>query len=555
MFAAIRNDLLDFCATIKEDTTSTLNKVLGTEEADEAEEEKTLREKLIADTRRSYHTYSQPVEEQYELQYETYFRKFSLGSHGAEIAELLDAEVDVSRYYAELVPAQIRPEDFWARYFFRLMLVSSGGVLSLEDDDEEELVWDSEEKDDTNKATVTTHHGPIHTTMTPQASSEVSGLRSKVGVLEGENQRLRGQVKTLAGRVAQLERLILSGTKEAIPPVPPIPSPTAPATSPGIGLTPTNSNRMGHGGGSPPRPGILNVQSAHIATPASSLTPTAVSSPAILPPTGMAVTVSSTTVKTRQPITFPTRVATVTTSPGNLPGEGGEEKNTFASISTSPRGAIGGAVPEGRVSSYSSTGTTFLGTRMSGATTTGATGESNHGSVSPLTEVTEANTRRNKLENLHVSGRLNAETGGFLRRISDNVSECTSEQEQSHSNFVLSESATADTEGGAHLPSYSSSMEVHQGGGSAVSFVDEDSEGSGVLVAGTGPGAATGTASGTSTSTGTVILPTALLSTVETVSAVSRSAAVGAVGESRMKSAPRSNLATLDDDEDEDGWG
>jgi len=146
---AIKQDLATFVTTIQEDTTKTLTKVVGLEEDDPKDEELSLREKLIADTKRSFSTYGTPVEEAHEVQYERFFRTFSLASHGKEIAELLDAEIDVSRYYAELVPAQITAEDFWARYFFRLALVAKGGVLSLdEDDDEEELVWESEEQED-----------------------------------------------------------------------------------------------------------------------------------------------------------------------------------------------------------------------------------------------------------------------------------------------------------------------------------------------------------------------------------------------------------------------
>ena len=40
--------------------------------------------------------------------------------------------------------------------------------------------------------------------------------------------------------------------------------------------------------------------------------------------------------------------------------------------------------------------------------------------------------------------------GGLLRRISDNVSECTSEQEQSHG-FFLSDSSAAETETGGGM--------------------------------------------------------------------------------------------------------
>ena len=63
----------------------------------------------------TFSIFLQAIEEQYEQQYDKFFKKFSLSSQAAEIAELLDEEQDVSRYYAELVPAQVKPEEFWAR--------------------------------------------------------------------------------------------------------------------------------------------------------------------------------------------------------------------------------------------------------------------------------------------------------------------------------------------------------------------------------------------------------------------------------------------------------
>lgn len=55
MWGAIKTDLFDFINTITEDTTKTLNKVLG--EEDENEEEISIQQKLVADLRRSYETY------------------------------------------------------------------------------------------------------------------------------------------------------------------------------------------------------------------------------------------------------------------------------------------------------------------------------------------------------------------------------------------------------------------------------------------------------------------------------------------------------------------
>ncbi len=54
----------------------------------------------------------------------------------------------MTRYYADLVPKNIGPEEFWSRYFFRLQVLtasmtSSSGQFAVDDDDDEELVWDS----------------------------------------------------------------------------------------------------------------------------------------------------------------------------------------------------------------------------------------------------------------------------------------------------------------------------------------------------------------------------------------------------------------------------
>ena len=639
---AIKQDLATFVTTIQEDTTKTLTKVVGLEDDDPKDEELTLREKLIADTKRSFSTYGTPVEEMHEVQYERFFRAFSLASHGKDIAELLDSEIDVSRYYAELVPAQISAEDFWARYFFRLALVSKGGVLSLnEDDDEEELVWESEERQEEVSAAAaaaaaagavagagavadggisksgrpvaassSSGHDGIGGGVGPQASSESRVLRAKVGTLEDENQRLRGQVKTLAGRVAELERLLLGGVhsksgpggvasicvaggaKDAplasappavsssgsVPPAPTSPgavnvgvraamgvsSPSTAAASP-----PPASNGGSNGGSNgvgpaaapalapatsprPPLPPTISpssVSTAAAAGPGPSPSPVPTHAPSAIASLG--------TIKQRATITFPTRVATISGS--TPPMDAGDASNYFVSVSTPQRAPHGGG--DGRGSSFSSTATTTLhGTRISGATSA-ATGESNHGSVSPLTEVTEANTKRNKRDQFHAaSARLAAEAvvagGGpgnsssntLLRRISDNVSECTSEQEQSHSAFFLSNSGTET--------SFSSSMEVQRGGGgsrggsTAVSFADEDSDGSGVLVAavegGTGVGKDGGKDGGREGKA-------AAKGAAGAAGAVAGGVARGAGGKSGASMRP--SLAALDDDEEEDGWG
>ena len=59
----------------------------------------------------------QPVDSANSRDFEKFLKGFALSSHSADIGAVLDLEPDVSRYYAELVPVSIKPEQFWARYF------------------------------------------------------------------------------------------------------------------------------------------------------------------------------------------------------------------------------------------------------------------------------------------------------------------------------------------------------------------------------------------------------------------------------------------------------
>jgi len=195
MWNAFTSDLLDFVSTITEDTSKTINKVIGEDDTYDEEDEQTIREKLICDLRRSFMTYGTAMEEHHAKEFERYLKsKFSLSTYATEISEILDVEPDVSRYYAELVPITITPEEFWARYFFRMILVNRNGAVNLdEDDEEEEIMWESTEKED-------------------QVAAESAGAsnsdHSDSTALINENQKLKEQVKLLVKKVSELERLV-----------------------------------------------------------------------------------------------------------------------------------------------------------------------------------------------------------------------------------------------------------------------------------------------------------------------------------------------------------
>lgn len=162
-------------------------------------------------------------------------KKFNLATYAGEIASTLDIEPEVSRFYAELVPIKISPEEFWARsrlrdhsylmtvsglklllsllcrLFFRIKLVQREGSVALDDDEEdEELLWEAEEsKDDSPK--IPSESGIPSTKVLNESGSEsavVAQLRSRNQVLESENARLQSHVKALVARISELEELL-----------------------------------------------------------------------------------------------------------------------------------------------------------------------------------------------------------------------------------------------------------------------------------------------------------------------------------------------------------
>jgi BSD domain len=170
LVSAIKSDLLDFVTTIQSDTQSTLAKVIG-EEIDEEAEEISFRERKLLDIKRSFNTYSIPVEEENQKEYDKFLKTFSLSTYAVEIAGtilillqllsghgllfstgILDEEVDVSRYYAELVPVKITPDEFWSRYFFKLMLLMRHGIAPLDDDDDEDIAWETDDPTSAEKS-------------------------------------------------------------------------------------------------------------------------------------------------------------------------------------------------------------------------------------------------------------------------------------------------------------------------------------------------------------------------------------------------------------------
>jgi hypothetical protein len=247
MWGAITSDLTDFVQTIKSDTSKVLNTEDG--EGGSASDE---RMRTMQDLRRSFDTFSIPIEEDYSTEFARFMKSFTIEAHAAEIKTLLDEEIDISRYYVELVPVQTTPALFWGRFFFRVHLVESGGVLGLDEVEEEEGSWDAPEEQQQLQDS--------------NSSSELAACKAKLAASAKECATLKGHVRVLTSRVKELEAAMAglevgsgcggggggggggssSGSEGAIaaaPAIAPSVNPAAPsvAADGGVIITPTNT--------------------------------------------------------------------------------------------------------------------------------------------------------------------------------------------------------------------------------------------------------------------------------------------------------------------------
>lgn len=269
MWSAIKSDLLDFVSTIQSDTTTTLSKVLGDDEDDEVSAVRSTSSAAYSLTACHHQcskpkrhckisswqmcagptkpmarraliphrcvrlqcglisvVFAQPLRENKLKEFERFKKKFALSSYAQEIAQVLDIEPEVSRFYAELVPLEIPPEEFWARLFFRLHLLTRNGTANFEDemDEEEELVWEDEAEPAQQQPAESLSRDP--STADLQASARIRQL-------EAENARLQGQVAFLLTRVTELEMAWQDRQSAPLPPSAPasISAPTAAAAA------------------------------------------------------------------------------------------------------------------------------------------------------------------------------------------------------------------------------------------------------------------------------------------------------------------------------------
>lgn len=150
MWGAIKNDLFEFITTVQEDAHDTLSKVVDINPSKrKVEEEKiTEEERILSEFRNNFATYAENVKEEHKPEFEKFLKSFSLSSKADEIEYILELENGIAKHYDALVPVELTPDLFWARYFFKvniLIISSLGSVLESAYDDDEELTWAEDE--------------------------------------------------------------------------------------------------------------------------------------------------------------------------------------------------------------------------------------------------------------------------------------------------------------------------------------------------------------------------------------------------------------------------
>jgi len=209
MWSAIQSDLMDFVNTVQKDTEVVLAKVLGDDDDDNSNEESFhIREQAIIDLKRSYTTYSDEIDDVLVIEYNKYKKRFNLADCASEVAELLDEEPDIARYYAELIPSILTPLEFWARYFFKLEVLLRGGGIVIgdeDDEDETEIAWES--AIDINKDKELNELKTLRKSLI-EANKEINQLKKRNQILENTVEQLSSE---LATRPVQPKNLFSGG--------------------------------------------------------------------------------------------------------------------------------------------------------------------------------------------------------------------------------------------------------------------------------------------------------------------------------------------------------
>lgn len=297
-----------------------------------------------------------------------------------------------------------------------MLLLSKGGAINLDDEDDEELLWETHENEKGEKEdSKTSGLSPtIRKDMHDGDDGKSKILRDKITLLETENTRLKGQVKTLAGRVTELEKELLQK----------VPNPLNSTSDPLLSADTAKPTRSDQ--------------------PKSEVKPAAQLVANVSRRVATAAAVDSSSVdNVAPPVERHSLRRAVGLEPLSVP---------VSSSASSLGAADNGSSSFKPIPASGSTITTQVGTRLSIVSTSGTTlateSSINTGSVSPLTEVTEAFIRRAQRASQSANTNTNSNTLTNINS-SANVSICTSEQEQStlyqNNNDLYSETASEDS--------------------------------------------------------------------------------------------------------------
>ena len=292
-----------------------------------------------------------------------------------------------------------------------MLLLSKEGSINLDEEDDEELLWETHDNEkgdkEEGKAAGLSPIARKDTNDSEEGKSKL--LRDKITALEAENLRLKGQVKTLAVRVSELEKEILR--RDQIPSPSPFNQTLAAKVSP---TTPIDESK---------------ASSRPVAQSAPHFVGRATEGSAVDSINSNVTAASNTERSARRAIAQELLVAPSSSSNSPLaPADS-------ASSSFKPIPASGSTV-------NTHMGTTRLSLVSSSLTTLATESSINTGSVSPLTEVTEAFIRRAQKASLSASALTNINS-------SANASISSSEHGQSASyqnnNDLHSETASEDS--------------------------------------------------------------------------------------------------------------
>lgn len=227
MWSAIKSDLYEFVATVQEEAQESLSKVvdINIEKTSEEQEKISEEERILSEFRNNFSTYSEDVEPEQAPEFEKFLKSFALSSKAEEIEYILEEETGVVKHYEALVPSQLTPDMFWARYFFKvniLVMSSLDSVLESAYEEEEELTWGEDEDggvvndDDDGKenSAVSTPHLSTDNLITlsdKKLSSEgsVNTDDQRLSQLQSANDSLSTHTNMLEGEVDRLQQQLI----------------------------------------------------------------------------------------------------------------------------------------------------------------------------------------------------------------------------------------------------------------------------------------------------------------------------------------------------------